>query len=234
MDEKRAFLDVSIDGEPRGRLVFQLYSEELPNTCKNFYELVGEQKYCDSPFHRIIPGFMCQGGKLEGDNAVEEFADEGFTFKHDKRGILSMANAGKDTNGSQFFILFEPGPHLDGKHVVFGHLVSGFDLLSTLENVETGEDDEPKVKCVISHCGILVKKTKKKKKKKSRKRSLSKSSASSREDKRSKLIKDVEGGELSDPEEEEDPGIGLTDPAAKEVEEGTVQSKLEKEQISPG
>lgn len=96
---------------------------------------------------------------------------------------------------------------MDGKHVVFGHLVSGFDLLSTLENVETGEDDEPKVKCVISHCGILVKKTKKKKKKKSRKRSLSKSSASSREDKRSKLIKDVEGGELSDPEEEEDPGV---------------------------
>jgi cyclophilin family peptidyl-prolyl cis-trans isomerase len=106
-NDTRAFLDISINKEKAGRLVFQLYSSSLPTTCKNFLSLCSTLKFTESTgIHRIIPGFMIQGGEIPGHE--EPFKDEAFTYKHDKRGILSMANAGPDTNGSQFFVILDP------------------------------------------------------------------------------------------------------------------------------
>lgn len=130
-------VEYTVDGERRfGRISFELYWKTAEKTANNFYQLVlgttiGDRhyKYENSSFHRIIPGFVMQGGDvLKGDGTGSisvyggTFADESFKEKHDRQGKLSMANRGKDTNGSQFFITFGPQPHLDGRHVVFGEV----------------------------------------------------------------------------------------------------------------
>lgn len=161
----KVFMDITIgDAEPQ-RLIFQLFKNIVPKTVDNFITLCNNkenQTYKKTIFHRLIKGFMIQGGDYENANGTggksiygERFADENFKAKHDKRGLLSMANAGPNTNGSQFFITFGPTSHLDGKHVVFGKLVGGLDVLDRLEGVETKEQDRPIEDIRIVDCGLL-------------------------------------------------------------------------------
>lgn len=143
------FFDIEIDGAPRGRLIMELFRHALPRTAQNFLSLSLNERgygYRNSFFHRIIPGFMAQAGDFEKSDGTggysiygEKFNDEGFHFKHDKAGLLSMANSGPNTNGSQFFITFGPCAHLDNKHVVFGQVLQGFHILKDLEM--SGSDD---------------------------------------------------------------------------------------------
>ena len=137
------FFDMVIDNEPRGRIVMELFRHVVPKTAQNFLSLCLHDRgygYRLSYFHRIIPGFMAQGGDFEKSNGTggysiygEKFNDEGFPYKHDRGGLLSMANSGPNTNGSQFFLTFAPCPHLDNKHVVFGQVLQGFHLLRDFE-----------------------------------------------------------------------------------------------------
>ncbi len=137
------YFDIEIDGDARGRLVMELFRHVLPRTTQNFLSLCLNEHgfgYRLSYFHRIIPGFMAQGGDFEKSNGTggysiygESFDDEGFPYTHDRAGLLSMANSGPNTNGSQFFLTFVPCPHLDNKHVVFGQILQGFHLLKDLE-----------------------------------------------------------------------------------------------------
>jgi peptidyl-prolyl cis-trans isomerase B (cyclophilin B) len=123
----------------KGNIVVKLFADDVPVTVNNFVFLAREGFYDNTTFHRVIPDFMAQGGDPTGTGRGGpgyRFADE-FTKHTHVTGTLSMANAGPDTNGSQFFITYAPQPHLDGKHTVFGQLVSGMDVLKTIENGDT-------------------------------------------------------------------------------------------------
>lgn len=147
VENPRVAMDVSIGGEPAGTVEFELFADQVPKTAENFRVLcTGEQgddlSYAGSPFHRIIPGFMIQGGDFTNGNGTggksiygEKFADEDFSLTHDKAGLLSMANAGPNTNGSQFFITVAPTPWLNGKHVVFGEVTDGMEVVEKMEAV---------------------------------------------------------------------------------------------------
>jgi peptidylprolyl isomerase len=163
------YFDISIGGKPIGKIVFLLYDDIVPKTVQNFRclctgEIENKLTYKMSTFHRIIKGFMCQGGDFTNHNGTggisiygTKFPDESFAIKHTKPGMLSMANAGPNTNGSQFFITLVPCPHLDGKHVVFGEIVSGLPILKQMEEVDTDNKDKPVIGQTvrIDDCGIV-------------------------------------------------------------------------------
>jgi len=162
---KQVFLDLEIDGKAIGRMVIGLFGEVTPLTAQNFYELCTHAKgfgYKGSKFHRVINAFMAQGGDITNGNGTggksiygENFADENFELGHVGRGWLSMANAGPNTNGSQFFITFIETSFLNGRHTVFGKVIEGLELLDLIEDVQTNRNDCPLKDVVIADCGAL-------------------------------------------------------------------------------
>nr|AHC00615.1 cyclophilin [Ganoderma lucidum] len=158
------FFDITINDQPAGRIIFRLFDDVVPKTARNFRELATGQHgfgYKGSSFHRIIPNFMLQGGDFTRGNGTggksiygEKFEDENFQLKHTKRGILSMANAGKNTNGSQFFITTVVTSWLDGAHVVFGEVVEGIEIVDKVESLGSASGT-PKARITIANSGTV-------------------------------------------------------------------------------
>uniref|UniRef100_A0AAU2UY12 Peptidyl-prolyl cis-trans isomerase n=1 Tax=Streptomyces sp. NBC_00003 TaxID=2903608 RepID=A0AAU2UY12_9ACTN len=162
---QNVFFDITIGGEKAGRIVFRLFDDVVPETARNFRELATGQNgygYAGSAFHRVIPEFMLQGGDFTHGNGTggksifgATFKDENFSLKHDRPFLLSMANRGPNTNGSQFFVTTVVTPWLDGKHVVFGEVVEGQDLVKQIEALGT-PSGAPRADVVISESGTVA------------------------------------------------------------------------------
>lgn len=165
------YFDVTIGDEAAGRIVFELHADVVPETAENFRALCTGEKgagrsgkplhYKGSTFHRVIPDFMCQGGDFTNGNGTggesiygAKFADENFDIKHTEPGLLSMANAGPGTNGSQFFITTARTPWLDGKHVVFGRVTDGMDVVRAME-AQGSQSGRTRQRIAIADCGQL-------------------------------------------------------------------------------
>lgn len=167
------FFDVSVGGHACGRVTMELHADRVPRTAENFRQLcTGEyraggapQGYKGCKFHRVIRGFVVQGGDfVSGDGTGvfsvyggkdKPFADESFAAKHDRAGLLSMANSGADRNGCQFFVTCGKAEWLDGKHVVFGEVLDGMLVVRKLESVPTGKNNRPRLDLEITQCGEL-------------------------------------------------------------------------------
>ncbi len=165
-------MDFTIGSKPAGRVIFELYTDMTPKTAENFRGLCtgeyGQGKlskkklhYLGCRVHRIVDDFVIQAGDIvQGDGSSGEsiygtkhFGDENFTRRHAHAGLLSMANSGRDTNSSQFFITLKPAPHLDGKHVVFGQVVSGIEVIRAIAKVPTDLYEHPRIPITIFDCG---------------------------------------------------------------------------------
>ncbi|XP_068730674.1 peptidyl-prolyl cis-trans isomerase G-like isoform X2 [Montipora capricornis] len=212
----RCFFDVEISGSLAGRIIFELFADVCPRTCENFRALCTGEKglskvsgkalhYKGAPFHRIIKDFMIQGGDFTKGNGTGgesiyggSFNDEGFEIDHEQPMLLSMANRGPNTNGSQFFITTQPAPHLNGIHVVFGHVLQGQEVVSQIENQSVDDKSRPLSDVKIGNCGELIPKTKAKAEKKAEKKKAKRkhdSDASSSSDSSSST--DTESGSSS-------------------------------------
>ncbi|TCD62901.1 hypothetical protein EIP91_006258 [Steccherinum ochraceum] len=179
MVNPRVFFDISVDNSPIGRVIFELYADTAPKTCENFRALCTGEKglssiserllyYKGSIIHRSIKDFMIQGGDFTKRNGMggesiygSPFADEDLTRPLDSEGLLCMANKGPNTNGSQFFVTLRDCPHLNGKHVVFGRVIRGYEeVVKKITEVKVDEKDRPMVPVSIVNCGELVLKAK--------------------------------------------------------------------------
>ncbi|KAI8969860.1 cyclophilin-like domain-containing protein [Trametes punicea] len=174
MVRPRVFFDITIDNQPAGRIIFELFNDTAPKTCENFRALCTGEKglspiserplyYKSSIIHRSIKDFMIQGGDFTKRNGTGgesiyggPFPDEDLSRPLDSAGLLCMANKGPNTNNSQFFITLRDCPHLNGKHVVFGRVIRGFEVLERIAEVPTDEKDRPRAPIVIANCGELV------------------------------------------------------------------------------
>ncbi|XP_029677272.1 peptidyl-prolyl cis-trans isomerase cyp11 isoform X1 [Formica exsecta] len=226
----RVFFDIEVGGLPMGRIVFELFTDICPITCENFRTLCTGEKglgkttgkplhYKGIVFHRVVKDFMIQGGDFSIGNGTGgesiyggTFADENFIMKHNKPFLLSMANRGRDTNGSQFFITTQPAPHLDNVHVVFGEVVSGQEIITHIEGLPVDRMSRPLQDAKVVNCGELVLKIKNKAKKREAKQSSSADSESDsyadkakkkKKNKKSKKKVKSEDGEIRDSNEED-------------------------------
>jgi len=175
-DEENAqvFFDIAIGNEgdaveetKSGKVYFELFTKKVPKTAENFRALcVGDKgdglHYIGNTFHRVIKGFMAQGGDITAQNGTGgksiyggKFDDEQIWYPHTHKGVLSMANAGPNTNGSQFFILFGATPHLNEKHTVYGRIIKGYDVIEMMEANPTASGDKPLKDVKIVSCGEL-------------------------------------------------------------------------------
>jgi cyclophilin family peptidyl-prolyl cis-trans isomerase len=164
------YFEIEIDGINEGKIVFELFDTDVPKTCKNFRflcsnGLINKNKpsYQDTTFHRVIKDFMIQGGDITNGDGTggmsiygDHFNDENFNLKHNQPGLLSMANAGPNTNNSQFFITTKETPWLDNKHVVFGIVINGFDIIQKIENMEINDNSKPLKNILIKKCGLMI------------------------------------------------------------------------------
>ena len=160
-DYPLCFMNISNGNQPMGKVIFKLYKKRVPKTVENFvYHL--DRNYQGTKFHRVIKEFMIQGGDYENGDGTggqskfgEAFEDEDLTGIHDRPGLLSMANAGPNTNGSQFFITTVPTPWLDGKHVIFGEVMKGMEIIKQIESMPVNDNDEPLTPIIVRECGMI-------------------------------------------------------------------------------